>query len=514
MGYKIDKLESIARRVFDLYVNYRENYIEQVDDGSYITYKEKGTYLGVGYVRIHLEGNRTFGICDEKASKVMIFDIDEDNLKAVNGIFEILREYGFTENCLQVFFSGNKGYHVTCYFDKPVELNQLNLFQACVMVKLHDQYPELSNLKVDLRPTPVYGVKLPLGIHRITGKRCCFCDKDTFNHIESFGPIFAIEQFSRTDFNNKVMKKITDENNKNGLAQRAMKYSSSYGFSLSGKNSDCETVDDILTVRIPCPHSRHIILFDISIRLKRAGVNKTECEKLLQNWMNLQDINVYSTPLHQCMKDIHEMVHYIYRNESHFKEESESSGTIGKNMGELMLTYDEVKFILSFPNSKIWSVILFIMKYHKNGLSYYQKWQAHAISTIINECSDGNDIFMQAKTVRGYLKLLSDIGFIKVNTAKLSEGENPQSGSGKNNVPQNYYYCRFGNCPTEIAVQSEFKESMGEDSNNVCVIETENKSYREILLEAVNFFGMREELFESMSKRNFKNLFGNNKKAA
>lgn len=514
MEYKMDKLENVARRVFDLYVNFKENYIEQVPDGSYITYKEKGTYLGPGYVRIHLEGNRTFGIRDEKASKVMIFDIDEDNTKAVNGILNILREYGFTENCLQVFFSGNKGYHVTCYFNKPVELNQLNLFQACVMVKLHDQYPELSNLKVDLRPTPVYGVKLPLGIHRITGNRCWLCDKNTFNHIESFDPIFTIEQFSRDDFNNVVMKKITDENNKNGLAQRAMKYSSSYGFSSSGKNNDCETVDDILTAEIPWPHLRHNILLYICGRLKRAGINRTECEKLLRDWMNIQDTNMYSTPLTQCMRDIHEMVNYIYRNESHFKEESESSGTNGKNMGELMLTYDEVKFILSIPNSKIWSVILFIMKYHKNGPSFSQRWQAHAISTIINECSDGNDIFIQAKTIRGYLKLLSDIGFIKVNTAKLSKGENPQSGTGKNNVPQNYYYCRFGNCPTEIAVQREFIENMGEDSNNVCVIETENKSFHEILLEAVNFFGMREELFESMSKRNFKNLFGNNKKAA
>lgn len=78
MEYKIDNLENVARRVFDLYVNYRENYIEQVADGSYLTYKANGTYLGVGYVRIHLEGNRTFGIRDEKASKVMIFDIDED----------------------------------------------------------------------------------------------------------------------------------------------------------------------------------------------------------------------------------------------------------------------------------------------------------------------------------------------------------------------------------------------------------------------------------------------------
>lgn len=523
MEHKIDNLENVARRVFDLYVNYRENYIEQVADGSYLTYKANGTYLGVGYVRIHLEGNRTFGIRDEIASKVMIFDIDEDNLKAVNGILEILREYDIPANCLQVFFSGNKGYHVTCYFDKPVWLRILNLFQACVMVKLLDRYPELSNLKVDLRPTPVYGVKLPLGIHRITGKRCCFCDKETFNHIESFDPIFTIEQFSRDDFNNIVMKKITDENNKNGLAQRAMKYSKSYGFNI-WTGLDEESVEQILSEELCNSGTRHVMLFELCVRLKMAGVNQLECEEMLIDWMEDQDEDYYKTRGYKLYRDIEKIVEYIYEGKKSAsyerkrkkKEKQDKLEMIKSLRGKLFLTKKEVKFILSFPKSKIWSVILFIMIYHKRGITYSTRWQAHAISTIVEKCDDGKGGRLQEKTVREYLKILRDMGFIVINTVKLSKGENPMTYDGDNFIKQDYYHCRYGNCPTEMAVKKDFivDNLMYEDEDNVFSTEIKGKTMFEILLEAVNYYDMREELYNTMSKRNFKNLFGNNKKAA
>lgn len=507
----------IAQRIAGLYVNYSNDYIEQFSDGGYYTHLNDGTYLGIGFIEEHLAGNRTFGIREEKAAKVMAFDIDEDNRKAVKGIIAILMELGIPENSIQVSLSGSKGYHVTCFFDRPIELNQLNLFQACVMVKLRDQHPEMATLKVDLRPTPAYGVKIPLGLHRVSGNRCWFLDKDNLEPVKSFEYVYNIEQMSRDYFTDVVTKKIGRENSRNGLAQRAM-VNTSVGKSAGKiKPVDAETVEEILSEELLFQHTRHVTLLDMCVRLKSVGVNKTDCADMLKKWMDEQSEDVYTTPLCECMKDIDEIVEYVYvggaNMHSACRKSKRNRNKHENSIGKLYLTHCEVNFILSFPNPKMWPVILFIMKYHKVGLSYSTQWQAHAISTIINECSNGNDVSMQANTVRGYINRLSDIGFIKVNTVKLSEGENPESETGKNNVPQNYYYCRFGNCPTEIAVQPEFAEKMiGDDK--VCIVETQNKSYHEILLDAVNFFGMREELFESMSRRSFKNLFGNNKRVA
>ncbi len=507
------QITAVAHRLSILYINYDKNYIEQMSGGSYITHINDGTYLGIGYVEEHLAGNRTFGIREEKAAKVMVFDIDEDNLKAVKGIIAILQEYGVPENSIHVSLSGGKGYHVSCFFDRPMELNQLNLFQSCVMVKLSDKYPEMVDLKVDLRPTPTYGIKMPLGIHRVTESRCWFCEKGNMKPIESYEYIHNIEQMSRDYFTGVVMKTLSRENSRSSLVQRAINRSVHYGFAVSKKEHDDESAEGILARRLLCPNTRHITLFDMCLRLKSVGVCASECELLLKAWMTAQDTNMYETPLPQCMTDISEIVTYIFKENRDEKRNIAVKEYYGKCDGKLTLTNDEVRFILSLSNSKMWSVVLFILKYHKDGPIYSERWQAHAISTLINECS-GDGIPMQAKTARDYLRRLSDLGFIKVNTVKLSKGENPQAEAGKNNVPQNYYYCRFGNCPTEIAVQRKFVKGMLGSGDDAYVVETQDKTYREILLEAVNYFGLREELFYSMSRRNFKNLFGNNRKVA
>lgn len=166
--------QQLLQKMNELLIGERKRFIEQIHHG------EQSAYITVYYtltdqvVLKHIRGERTVGaFYIGKWSKFLCFDIDDTNEIKARGIIATLQQAGIPKEHIHVEDSGNKGYHVWLFFSEPMLISKLVEFGKWVIRQM-GEYQE----KIELRPESHSGkaVKLPLGIHRKTGKRTVFID--------------------------------------------------------------------------------------------------------------------------------------------------------------------------------------------------------------------------------------------------------------------------------------------------------------------------------------------------
>lgn len=188
----------IAEKLADLYVTTRYKYLMQTDSG-YITLNSKqrgkANSLHDGNLAAHVDGKYTYGIFDRNGkTKFITFDIDyPEETQARWAAFKLIDllcvDFGINREDIHVSLSGGKGFHVDLFLDRVIETEEARAFYAKVMAAFGNR----GEGDVEFRPTFTQGVKLPLGIHRRTGKRCYFCDTYTLEPIENAAHILSIE---------------------------------------------------------------------------------------------------------------------------------------------------------------------------------------------------------------------------------------------------------------------------------------------------------------------------------
>lgn len=190
----------IVKKINELYIMTRFKYLVQFPGGKYATLDQRKDNriipLNDSFINSHLKGERTYGIFSGGYfAKFITFDIDceghdETARWAVYKIIDILTtEHNIMRNDIHVSLSGNKGYHVDLFFDRPVLVEDLRKFYTSVTTEVGP----LPVGKIEFRPTWSSGVKLPLGVHQKTGTRCWFVDRDTLEPVESFDYILDIK---------------------------------------------------------------------------------------------------------------------------------------------------------------------------------------------------------------------------------------------------------------------------------------------------------------------------------
>jgi len=181
-----------------LYITTRRKYIYQ-DGESYLEAnvdKRSGNFkLTDSLIKQHLRGTKTYGVFNANTvNKFITFDIDfSDDMPmarwATGKMVNVLcRDFGIPFGDIHVSYSGNKGYHIDLFLDKPIKLTDAEAFYEKVRNRA-----ELERHQVEFRPTYKQGVKLPLGVHAKTGNRCWFVDRETFEPIESFDYLNDVE---------------------------------------------------------------------------------------------------------------------------------------------------------------------------------------------------------------------------------------------------------------------------------------------------------------------------------
>nr|WP_144922358.1 hypothetical protein [Paenibacillus bovis] len=187
----LEKYSQAIGKLNELYITSRRRYLVQTESTYYTNDRSKSPKvwtLNDGMLARHLEGTNTYGVFNARdVNKFMTFDIDfaddtEAGQRATKEIIAtLITQYNITLDDIHVSISGNKGYHIDLFFDEMLPVELAEKFYHNVIKDAG--YP---SDKVEFRPTWAQGVKLPLGKHQRTGRRCWFVNPRTLEPIKSF----------------------------------------------------------------------------------------------------------------------------------------------------------------------------------------------------------------------------------------------------------------------------------------------------------------------------------------
>lgn len=175
--------ESLLNTLKDYYINNTFKYIKQLENGKYPHVKNKHTKQFVPLtdetLQRHLEHKETIGIFCKRKTKFICFDVDTGNAEDMQYLHETLvnKFYIQDENIL-TSISGGKGYHVDVFFNEPMTFELAEDFYYKVLLECDFDVSE-----VELRPKMNVGVKLPLGLNRVTDVKCSFIDWYTLTEL-------------------------------------------------------------------------------------------------------------------------------------------------------------------------------------------------------------------------------------------------------------------------------------------------------------------------------------------
>ena len=192
-------MEELAQELHRKFITRTEAYLLQSKDGSY--YK-KTSELTLDDIEQHLRGEKTIGtyqIGTDNKVKYLCLDVDLEkaaikNDQITDTQWQMLRDTAkelitvSAELNLDPIleFSGRRGYHVIVFFENPVDAAVAKRLCSEIRDKL-TTIPDEIDIEVFPKQEKVlnYGcvLKLPLGIHKVTGNRSEFLDPETFEPV-------------------------------------------------------------------------------------------------------------------------------------------------------------------------------------------------------------------------------------------------------------------------------------------------------------------------------------------
>jgi len=181
-----------------LFVGRTDTYAEQSPKGNYTRIENPLTEEDI---EKHLEGKKTIGVYQlnqESKLKWICFDFDGENLEHqeqfAKNLYLKLKHTGKCESLLMEF-SGKKGYHVWVFCEETDATSaKIWAEEIAEGERQHEIFPKQGEIKKGQ-----YGnlVKLPLGVHQVSGKRTTF-------YNENFEPL-DFEQSK--EYLKKIVKK-------------------------------------------------------------------------------------------------------------------------------------------------------------------------------------------------------------------------------------------------------------------------------------------------------------------
>lgn len=245
----------------------------------------------------HLNGNMSLCVfAGPSNTSFLSIDIDMRSADVVHKVIDTMVDLGFPRDRIYVSDSGGKGYHVDVYF-----MQSIYNWMARQIYDLIIYFGELDKRKVEFRPTASQAIKVPLGVHQKTKRRCWFVDRETLVPIESFDYIESTQKIEpwRID-------QIIKEGNKRRFyillddiqrVQHGKKSKSVYGEEIS--------IDETGT--------RQRCMIEEALRLYRAGGDYNSIHADLTTWLGRQDPSMYKDSWQECMRNIDSITGWVMR---------------------------------------------------------------------------------------------------------------------------------------------------------------------------------------------------------
>lgn len=152
----------------NLFVGNPDVYAEQQADGTYLPTRVPITDELLMW---HMDGRVTVGtyVLQYDKARFFAFDIDDQDIHMARSLATICRQQGFAPG---IEFSGRKGYHVWVLLDQ--------WYPAVDVKHVADHIAQLAGFNGEVFPKQTVAkelgnlIKLPLGVHRVTGVRSRF----------------------------------------------------------------------------------------------------------------------------------------------------------------------------------------------------------------------------------------------------------------------------------------------------------------------------------------------------
>lgn len=431
-------------------------------------------------IKSHLNGKGAYGVFSAKDfTKFLTFDVDvkDDLLRAkYNAIklVESLKQVGIKDKDIHISFSGNKGYHVDLYFIEPIG-NDI-AFEFYEMMLKHS---DCTSKEIEFRPYMLkYGVKLPLGIHQVTRKRCWYVDYyNYFKPIKSFDHILTIEQmdvevlYSILERERDIYdeQEIIEVEETRQVIENKITALNSYKHNIDEKET-IESIEKLINEGLQIVGTRHNSSFKIAKYFRHQGFEQEETLEMLNEWIRQQDETKYSTPLEDCYKDNELIVHYIYEKEVAMTFESKI----------IEVTYEEMKQIIKLKslNQKLIAYCLLIhsKRFANQQGVFYMSFNQMAISSGLSN-----------KTVRTIVNQLEEIGIL--NIVARNQMLKASNGAFVGKKPNKY--------------QVNLEEVI---SNSLFEVDIERLSYKDSLKLAVSTLFDMGELKVVLPRRQYEQL--------
>lgn len=421
MNLSNQAMSQVIQKFFDLYIVNYNKYLIMNQKGTYTTLNaesnKKIKRFGKWQIQEHLKGSSTYGVFSgDYISSFICFDIDvPEPLNArwtVYYLIDTLIHIGIPEDYIYISSSGNKGYHVDIYFNNPLYNNLIQDFYNIVMSKL-----DLSLIKgqIELRPTKEHGLKLPLGRNyknkNASTNKCWYVNyDDQLKPIRRLKYILDIKQMDIS-----IIKEII-ENEKEITVfdievdkEEALQIESTKAY-LDTKYKPLATyqrnIDNQSTIEeaerlenegLTQTGTRHNSLYLLAKYYKYNDYSQQENENSLIEWMSNQDTRFYNTSFKDCIKDIKEIVTYIYDKDISLVSERK----------EIKIHYDEMQFIIKAKSKNekllLYALIIHHKRYESKTGIFYMTYNQMSKSTGLS-----------LRTVKRLIDKLNDSNLIEI----------------------------------------------------------------------------------------------------
>ena len=201
----------VASVLLEKYCLYRQKYVRMTNPSSspYPVQTVKHRFTD-GDVLNHLAGEMSLCVfAGPHATSFLTVDVDLGDHDVVRKVVDTMSDLGVPRELIYVSSSGRKGYHVDIFFEPYVYNNVAHAFYKALIER-----SGLNPRKVEFRPTSRQAIKLPLGVHQTTQRRCWFVDRETLEPIESFDPVFSLQCIPQQLMNDIIKRCAHSEHKK------------------------------------------------------------------------------------------------------------------------------------------------------------------------------------------------------------------------------------------------------------------------------------------------------------
>lgn len=387
----------------------------------------------------HIKKERTIGIYTySKETTFLTFDIDEDNMKYVEEIYYELKRVGIDDNQILMSWSGNKGYHITVFFNNPILKSKVNRLFNLIMwsTGISDIIRENGSKVVESRGTSNQAVKIPFSINRknkVEYRQIKNHDDWTIRTKEGKGNYcFLINEYGgETDTLNKIvemqkieistidkiisdleeekafyeaMEKRTTETYKDELKEIEIK-------KLANKVDIIRNGIEALLCKPIEAKERNKTLLKIAIYNKSNNMSSGDNERFLINYTTDKNINhKFETAMDENIREIKSIIKTIYYSETANKYQ------IFGELKELSFTRNEIFEILSIKEKHL-RKFYFIMFTHYKMFGNKRDNQFFMTYETIKKSLDIN-----GKTINNRLTALEELN--KIEFVRKGEWDN------------------------------------------------------------------------------------------